>query len=273
MTNPCACCDKPQTDAAALCHLCTAEAVRLLRGTRALADELGVNVAKLDRTMTVPASRPFGHPIPLSLPAAEVLWRLAATIVTWERAVRLLPDLPKAMPAWKTPDRNDSAAWLAAAMPTVRRHAFAGQLVADLRRAWADALRIIDLPAQTVFLGPCEASSFLDQCHAAVYAQIGASTAVCSSCGAQHDVAERREWLLTSLEELAVTASMARRLAVYLGVSMPESTISRWKTKGVVVPLSDTGVEVVFRFGDLLAQKRKVIAQRASVEDDLPATA
>ncbi len=277
MINLCVYCHKPQTDAAALCHPCTEELGRLLNGARALADELKINMAKLDRTGTKTSSAPFRRPLPISLPAAEVLWDLASTITTWERSIQLMADLPAALKPWRTSDRNDTIAFVVATLPTVRRHEFAGQMLVDLRVLWGRGLAVIDLPPATVFLGSCETPGATETCHTALYAQVGASVLSCPSCGAQHDVSERRDWLLTSMEELTVTASTARRLAVYLGVTLSAATISDWKRKEWLTPLSGglEGDPDLYRFGDLLALKRRdvrVIGQRVAM-DELKATA
>jgi hypothetical protein len=257
-SNPCTYCRKPQTDAASLCHLCTSEASRLLRGVRALADELRVTVTKLDKTAIFagPRSQTFARPLPINLPAAEILWRLGSTVVTWERSIRLLPEISKGQIVVFATDQNGSADFLVAHLPAIRKHEFAGQLLVDLKKATSDALRAIDLPETKVFLGPCETPGLVETCHAAVYAKIGASWARCS-CGASHDVAERREWLLSSMEELTVTASTARKLALYLGISIPAATISDWKRKEWIAEVEPD----VYRFGDILAVKRRDLAK------------
>lgn len=261
-SNPCTSCHKRQTDQAWLCHICTSEAGRLLRGARALVEELRVNVAKLDRTAINVGShsQAFARPLPINLPAAEALWQIGRTLAVWERSVQLLPEIRSSVSTVDGhPSRNTSADFLISALPIIRKHEFAGQLLADLRRDAKAALKIIDLPALTVFLGSCETPSYVEICHAAIYAKVGASSAKCSACGALHDVAERREWLLSSMEELTVTASTARKLALYLGISIPAPTISDWKRKGWISELQlDSGL---YRFGDLLAVKRRDMAK------------
>lgn len=265
----CTSCTRPATDAAAICHICTDEAARLLRGARVLIVELRTTIAKLDRR-TPPGLTASGHERSLiyDVHAARVLSDFADCIRGWASSVGKLEGLSSPITAWATPDRNDTASWLVAQLPVIRRHEFAATMLADLRRHTARALKEIDLPAQTVFLGPCATPVDDGTCQAAVYAPLGRAEASCHSCGARHNVSERREWLLASLEELRVTAATARKLALYLGVDIGQSTIVDWRKAERIQALSPTEEEAaagrdVYRFGDILGCKRQLVAQRA----------
>lgn len=115
MSNPCTYCRSPQTDSAALCHICTDDLGRLLRGARVLADEL--------------CATPEGR-------GSEALDQLATTVRFWGGSVAQLAD------DWRTPDRNDTASWLIAQLPSIRRHEFSSTMLSNMIMATHHAVSV-----------------------------------------------------------------------------------------------------------------------------------
>lgn len=113
----------------------------------------------------------------------------------------------------------------------IRRHPAVDELVDEITDAISQARRVVDRPADRVYLGQCfvetpDPEGRQVTCLAEIWARPTASEVRCSVCMTEHPVSERRAWLLTKAADMIVTVKEA---ASYLGevggIRVTESSI------------------------------------------------
>lgn len=248
-------CGRPTRD-----MLCGSCAVELLGALRELLDRDGSPglITELETTLSRQHVMSSGNgvaapsaetPMPFHESASEVRWVLANTISTWAR------DLHECNPHLRAPAGTtvDAATWMVGLPGLLALHPAADELHDEITHVVARIRRVIDLPPDRIYAGPCDARIDGERCPDHLYARPGHRRVQCGSCATEHDVEERRNWMISYAVDLRVTATVALGWArVLLDKTIPRGTWDSWVSRGRIVPHGTDGKgHPVFRFGDV----------------------
>jgi len=256
LTNGCQVCSAPCGDAAYLCRAHTEDLALDLAAVPALLAELDITLTRQDR---IAAERHGGRsadrPLPYNARAAAKASDLNTTLNAWALDVaRLAEDERDRLVEHHYSDTAAVAAWLGRNLHTLRLHVDAGQAHDEITNAVREARRAIDRPLERIFAGPC--SEPLDdgtECREDLYAAPGKAHATCRGCGARHDMQERRDWMLSCIEDQVAYSGLLAGLVTNLGVPIGSSTIRRYAAAGRIKVISvDAKRRPLYRIGDVL---------------------
>ena len=137
----------------------------------------------------------------------------------------------------------------------IRRHPQAAEIAKGIGRAVKDAYRAIDRMADREYLGQCyNELPGGEKCLTELWVRPGAKQAKCSFCGYTHDVPTRREQMMYDAEDMLFTLQEAARIiGAYGSLTISESTIRNYVSKGKLVYHGKVAGLSVIRLGDLLA--------------------
>lgn len=132
----------------------------------------------------------------------------------------------------------DLAAWLTLHGLEIRGHEAVADLWQEIRGTAAQVRRIVDRRPDRRYLGVC--SEPLDDadgepiyCIADLYAVEDRTTVTCRTCGAVHDVAERRRTLLDAVDDqLGTAAEISNALAAYAEQELRVERVRQWYSRG-----------------------------------------
>lgn len=249
----CTTCPRFVPDVAFGCPACGVDLAQRLDELAAILPEIGTTVANQARLGSGgPRGTGAEIPLPYNDGAAERGRAIQGELVTWARHVhgetgRTLPSMPSG---------SALARYLGQAVPWLRYQQSWPEVHAVLRPLAGAAMRLVDRPAERVYLGPCGAPGLegATTCRADVYARPGAATGTCQACGATHDVAESRNWLLGALEDvLARPVEIAGVLQRFGDRKVGYSTIAAYVSAGRLVAHGEDGHgRPRYRIGDVL---------------------
>jgi hypothetical protein len=258
-TNPdtgCGVCSSPTGDQGRLCRTHTDDLARDLHTVPDLVQELEVTRTRQARiTAEKHGGRSAERPLPWNEHAAACASDLNTTINAWALDTsRLGEDERDQLAEHHYSDTAAVAAWLTRNLSTLRQHEEAGQAHDELTNAIREARRAVDRPLERVFAGPCgEPTEDGQECREDLYAGPGKATATCKACGAHHDMAERREWMLSCIEDQVAYSGLLAGLVSNLGVQIGSSTIRRYASAGRIKVISvDAKRRPLYRIGDVL---------------------
>lgn len=226
-TPLCGACDRPTRDATlcAGCGMRLDEAIASISDYHGLAWDLELAVTRQTRRSAGPSARPAESAIAYDERAADAERTLRRVLAKW--AGRIADETG----AGRSGDETLAglAAWLRPRVGWLRYHPDGAEAFDQITQAVEQARRVVDRPADRLYAGPCNA------CGEHLYARPGAAYVTCrdAECGASYEVAERRSWLLTSLDDHLANAQQLARLVGYLGITIPDSTIRWWGGKGI----------------------------------------
>jgi hypothetical protein len=225
MTATCPVCDRPQ-DAGLLCSACCDALERDLGDVKAIVTDLEISLSKQARIGTPGPGGLARERTPMNVGAMQATDDLTNTLTTWARdVVGEISGTPAKRPAVV-------AAWaLLSEIPAIRRHPAVVELVDEITDAIRQARRAVDRPADRVFVGPCLATHPDDDgrmvtCLEDLYARPNAATVKCRVCGSEHDVNERRIWLLEQARDRLFTVKEAAQMVGSVGhITVTEASI------------------------------------------------
>jgi hypothetical protein len=176
----------------------------------------------------------------VSLAAGE----LKNVLSTW---ARVIVEETRAEPPRDT--ITSIASWLRPRAEWLRHHP-AGQEAHDgICDAVNAARRVCDRPAERIYAGPCDG----EDCEGHLYARPGMPSVRCAGCGLVYDVETRRTWLLAALDDHLANSQQMARLVGYLGITLPDSNIRYWASKGRIRAHStDPDGRPLYRLGDVV---------------------
>lgn len=252
MQSTCTTCPRPVPDTAFGCTVDATALAHSLDQLAAILPELGVTVAKLDR-ITAGGARPGGAEaaLPYKPEVADRGRAIQGELVTWARHVHAESGRPIV-------GRTGSAVarYLAQALDWARYRQEWPEMHAALRPLLGSTLHLVDRPAERVYLGPCgaEVAGTRGTCVSDVLAKPGAAYGRCRECGAQHNVAEAREWLLGALEDvLARPVEIAGVLRTFGDSKVGYSTIAAYVADHRLIAHGEDGHgRPRYRIGDVL---------------------
>lgn len=264
MATECAVCSCPTGDGGRLCRVHTDALSTSLGHVPDLLAELDVTVTRQDRMVSERAgSRSSTRPLPWNEHAATVRWELNCTLQAWALDVsKLGEDERDPLRDVSAYDTAAVAAWLTRNINTLRHHEEAGAAEEEITDAIYRARKAIDRAPDRVFAGPCGAP--LDDgatCTEDLYGSPGKRTTRCIACRAEHNMDERRQWMLSLIEDQVAHSGLLSGLVTNLGVPIASSTIRKYAEKGRIKVISvDAKRRPLYRIGDVL----DVFLRRAS---------
>lgn len=158
-----------------------------------------------------------------------------------------------------------AAELLLANLEWLRHQREAAEAVDELEYAARLLERLLSGPVDRWYAGPCrepladdEGTDTGELCEADLYAAPGAATVRCRSCGAEHDAATRREWLLDEAQDALVHAELMARALTAWGVGGDQGVTSA-RVRGMarhgrlLVKGTNAAGDPVYRVGDVVA--------------------
>lgn len=257
-TLPSCNCGRPIPDNAHLCHRCTSHLARELGDIPALEHELDITRARLSRTGGQPIGG--GHSSDTPLP-----WD--------ERPVKAGRDLALVLAAWAGLIQHERggpipaatlaahAIYLLGSLDWLRHREEAPDAKPAIEQAVGRLRHAVDRDTPLVFAGPCNSVDYdehgqpvegCEPCPAELYARQNAKTIKCPECQTEHDVKDRREWLLELAEDqLAIPAHLSQALSSW-GMPVEDATIRKWVERGRLIAhgVDDRGRKM-YRVGDV----------------------
>jgi len=255
-TDGCAVCSAPTGDGARICRTHSDGLLSDLQAVPDLVAELEVTRTRQSRiTAGKHGGRSAERPLPWNEHTAQVATDLNTTVNAWALDTsRLGEDERDLLAEHHYSDTAAAASWLARNIRTLRQHSEAGQAWDELTNAIREARRAVDRPLERVFAGPCGAPDDAGfACKEDLYAAPGKTTVTCKSCGNHHDMAQRREWMLSIIEDQVAYSGLLAGLVSNLGVQIGSSTIRRYASAGRIKVISvDAKRRPLYRIGDVL---------------------
>jgi hypothetical protein len=219
-------CDRPTRDDAHICDDSLDDFAKLLGDVTWLDDELRTTIAKQKSAGDI-GSPSAEIALPYHLAASERAETLRHELVMLvrfctEEGIRS-SDPSRAMPA------NTIIAmsrWLLWRVDGLAFNDMAAEIIVSVSKAIRDCRKIIDLPPERSYAGPCP------ECKRDLYHRPDAAEAKCPGCGQRFDVAEVNAWMRDRINDhLAgrlVTASEGATYLGRLGIEVAQRTIDKW---------------------------------------------
>ena len=255
----CGVCSSPCGDDAYLCRVHTESLTAELRDVPDLFAELDVTVTRQNRTTAERnGGRSSTRPLPWNEHASEARTELWATLNAWALDVAALgEDERDHLADVDEHDVGGVARWLVRNISTLRLHPEAGTAHSQIVGAIHRARSVVDRPPDRVFAGPCGATpeGQGEPCREDLYGLPGKPHTRCPVCATVHDMAFRREWMLTQIEDVAAHSGELSALLTSQGVPIGSSTIRKWATSAnapLKVVSVDTRGRKYYRIGDVL---------------------
>lgn len=237
-------CAAPQCDRPAhggfLCPPCVSTLRRDLVAVPDLLADLEVTITRQDKISDDSGGRKSDErPLPLRLGPMQARDDLLSTLANWAAQLAGVPVV-------------GASAYLIERLDDIRIATYAGALADEIGYAVIVAQRAVDKPLQLVYVGPC------DKCGWDLYAHPRRAVVACRNdeCGAEYEIASRREWLLKQAEDQLRTATeISRALPNLLQRPLTAAKIRGWAYTGRLAkhpPLPDRPNEPVYRIGDVI---------------------
>lgn len=159
--------------------------------------------------------------------------------------------------------------YLRGALDWLARHPDGPDRIAELIAALRNVRAAIDRPADRHYVGTCGALIEIDAttctdpapvlvpitCPQELYAADGAATVICTRCGTQWAVIDRRLAMRGRIEDHQLAAADIERVLAEIGIDVPARLIRLWKHRAQIKP---SGVSIegrpLYRIGDILAR-------------------
>lgn len=268
MSATCPVCDRPQ-DAGLLCSACCDRLERDLGDVASIVADLDVTLSKQARIGNSSGSGGLARErTPINVGAMNVADDLQNTLTTWARdveadvcpALLALCGVPCGC-AGRNPSHRGVASSATASrillshIPEIRRHPAARELVDEISDAIAQARRVVDRPADRIYMGQCLMENPDEEgrqvtCLEELWARPGASEVKCRVCSTEHPVAERRAWMLQKMAPMLFTIKEASYMLGDVGnIKVTQASIRGYIKRGKIAYHTGT----MIRLGDLLA--------------------
>jgi hypothetical protein len=259
-------CGEPLPDHGTLCYGCTAKLISALKSVPELMDDLAITFTK--RSKTVQASGPgagemdpvrFPYNLGASKAKAELhgILRSWVSLVSEERVITTIvirdgkEQRTEAKTAVTCPDTPTAlSGWLLQYTGWLRHHPAGADAVMEIREKVANARRVIDVPAEKIYIGPCGT----DRCMGQLWTLPDATDAVCRECGHKWDVRQRRDANLSALRDTVDYPEPLARALTYHGRPMTAGLIYQWRSRGLLEPygVHRTTRRSMYQMGDVI---------------------
>lgn len=220
----CTVCTRPVIDTGYACWDCTNRLARRLEFITSNAGELDTVITRQARGPARLAGRSADTPLPYQAEASDNAWTIHQTLSTWAKSIVDERGIPAPAPA-----SDALAAFISQQLPWLRCQPDAAAGFDELDYA-AWLLRVtIDTRPDLTYLGACNTPTDTGPaCDTELRAAKDAKTVTCPSCGARHDVADRRAELLRRVHNMLMTApEIAAAITAWRG-PLPVNTVYSW---------------------------------------------
>lgn len=252
-------CGKPLRDNALLCHKCTGRLRRDLGDIGGLAEEVETTRLRQSRTggQAIGGGHSSDRPLPYDDRPVLRARRLREVCREWAGFVVEHRGTP-----WPRDLLGDYGVFLLGQVDWLRHRDEAPAMFDALTGAIGRVRGSIDRRADRVYAGPCGAMDYAEDgslilcsqpCPGDVYGRPWAKTATCATCGAEHDTADRRLWLLAAVEDQLAHVALLSKALSNLGRPVADPTIRSWVSRGrLVAHGEDPHGRALYRVGDVL---------------------
>jgi len=235
-----------------MCHDDTTRLERELGDVAALVGELDITLSKQARIGVAGAPGLARERTPINVGAMQAADNLGNVLTTWARDVGQRDDI------WARNSASVASSYvLLGNIDAIRRHPAVVELVDEISDAIHQARRAVDRPADRVYLGQCLMETPDDEgrqvtCLNELYARPQAREVQCKVCGVEHEVGERRAWLLQRAQDIILSVKDASlRIGEVGGIKVSQASIRGYLHRGKLA--YRPGVTNGIRLGDLLA--------------------
>lgn len=237
-------CGKPTRDQRTLCDDCIEQLARSLGNVPAVIAELDITLSR-QRRFTDEHSNSDGDALPYNLAASRARTRLTDALSSV--ATRLSVTLHHAQPANLTGDNLAAlSAYLLRQLNQLVTQPWAADAL-NITRVVDHCINVIDRPPARIYAGPC------DTCGHDLYARSGKRDVTCYDCGLVYDLAARREWLLSVVEDQLATAVEIARALTTLELPVTAERIRQWKHRErIEARARDRLGRPLYRVGDII---------------------
>ena len=243
--QPCGVCDRP-VFAAFVCRDCMDRYHGHLARVPGVVQDLRVeHTRQAVKGGNVTGRGSAEQPLPYIESASNAMTALYAALTTACRIIALDQPLP-------TPGFPSVCAWLAQREASIPLRAEGPDIVSELDRCIATALRVCDNPPEKALRGRCACGEELRSAPGAAVVQ----------CQAQGCRATYRGDILDEVRDAAVRDHLApwEELAAYAtqGLGIPRQTVASWQENGKLVPI----VKGKYRVADLITLDERRLTRR-----------
>lgn len=228
-------------------------------GNLCMLDELDLVMSRQTRSVERVGGRSAEKPLPFDARAAKAHASLAHILSRWAKVYGLV---------------NSGRGPRYAASHLLRQRLASKPdilwLHVELKHAMETAQAAIDRPPNRTYIGVCSAPRNDDShCSAELYANEGEQQLVCPLCSATHSVSDRRDVLMTAVEDVLATATEITRAVHLFNEPIRVGRIYNWKYTGRLEPrgFDDRGAPL-YRIGDVLALVRKTASRDSDLTND-----
>jgi hypothetical protein len=219
--------------------------------------ELDVTVSRQDRLGSGGARGTGAEiPLPYNPQAAERAAAVLGELTTWARHVS--EQTGRSVPRGHA--GAAAASVLAGSVKWLRYQQAWAEAHAALAPLLRITLRIIDRPADRVYLGPCghTPDGETKACAEDVYAAPRAATGECRGCGVVHQVAGALQWMRDQLDDRLARPVEIVGLLRRFDEKLSYSVITKYIRQGRLVAHGhDADGRDLYRIGDVIALKRE----------------
>lgn len=212
-------CGRP-SPSAALCAPCTTQLRSTLELASTLEEDLDDAAARLLRHGGSSGKRTDESPLPIDMRAID-----AATALRIALAIPIEVMLRRR--AWSCTDHTITgmARWLLGQLPELAQHERAGDAHRLIRDAVAQAVRVLEPPAELHPAGSCS------ECGARLLAEAGADQAECRCGHVTTGLTAARAERAAAADVLGSATEISGALAM-MGIGIPRGTITSWASRG-----------------------------------------
>ena len=252
MTSECRC-GRPTRDAAFVCDQCSKSLSVALGEIPWLEVELEVSLAGVKGVdyRTKGGTRASEKPSPANWAVSEAGANLRALLVSWTKFCveeRVRHSSPHQ--GWPADTMVSMSRWLLWRVDGLALLDIGPEAHDEITGAVRTCVRLIDRRAEQVYVGQCGAGD----CPTDLYARIGARMIVCPTCAVEHNVEERRAWLLKQAWDVLATAAELSRAVSWLGKEpLTADRVRQWADRGRLSVLGhDRFGHSLYRVGDAI---------------------
>jgi hypothetical protein len=251
--SECVLCDHPILDTAYVCKLCGDRAAKNLLAGGELYVEMEVAIARLVRFGDPMGRGRSEQPMPFDWDKSVDRSTVDSSVTTWVRHI------VEETGAWTPTNVGELMKWLAdpKQIDWLRYRPEAAEALDELDYAARLVVRCIDAPSDRWYAGPCK----VDGCEEDLYGRPSAAALRCKECGAEHDAAARRDWLLRQADDVLATApEVARFASAMRGESVTAASIRGLAFRGRIEAKGKRNNDPTYRVGDVLIAIERMAA-------------
>ena len=207
-----------------------------------VSDQLTVSLARLSQRGSRNGGRSNEQPLPYDQGASDAIGALRFVLAKWVRHLTMGDP-------WPQDTLEGMAQWLLDRMQRIRGNDHAADIKDEIITYVSRAIKTIDAPASSVFVGKCKECDKGD-----IYARPDSDTGICRTCEAMSTgINVQRQAMLVAVEErLASKREILNALPGIYGVELSDTRFRKWLSRGRITAAGMNGKDELYRVGDVL---------------------